>query len=119
MQGPGLLRTHDSSIASSQFAEVLNVVKRNGRCAHVLWLNDQFYGAQQDALYCLYDLERSAEHDDSVLWATCGELLVRLWPTVCGGADASAEQVRLLEQSNRIAIETELNGKSEKQKTTI
>lgn len=48
--------------------------------------------APQDALYCLYDLERSAEHDDSVLWATCGELLIRLWPTVCGGADASEEQ---------------------------
>ena len=48
---------------------------------------------QQDALFYLYVLERSAEHDDSVLWATCGELLVRLWPTVCGGADASPEQV--------------------------
>ena len=59
--------------------------------------------ARQDALYCLYDLERSAEHDDSVLWATCGELLVRLWPTVCGGADALAEQVgfrfRVIRQS--------------------
>ena len=49
---------------------------------------------RQDALLCLYDLERSAEHDDSVLWATCGELLIRLWATVCGGADASEEQAR-------------------------
>ncbi len=47
----------------------------------------------QDARYCLHDLERSAEHDDSALWATCGELLVRLWPVACGGADATEQQV--------------------------
>ena len=50
----------------------------------------------QDALYCLYDLERGAELGDSALWATCGELLVLLWPVACGGIDTTDEQVRVL-----------------------